>query len=77
MVDRVEKDKTKYLPRKYIVEHTFGAIKRSMNFTYLLLGNLTKVKGGNLSCFLFMQFEKSNQYIGFKRDNRVYLFDFI
>ena len=45
MTSRIKKDKTKYAQRKSIVEHPLGTIKRSMNFTYLLLQNLIKVKG--------------------------------
>ena len=37
MIDMIENDKTKYAQRKSIVEQLFGTLKRSMNFTYLLL----------------------------------------
>ena len=45
MNDRIENDKTKYSQRKCIVEHPFGTLKRTMNFTYLLLRNFVKVRG--------------------------------
>ncbi|MGL6105632.1 transposase [Romboutsia sp.] len=45
MVYRINRDKTKYAQKKSIVEHPFGTLKRSMNFTYLLLRNSEKVKG--------------------------------
>lgn len=45
MIDRLKKHETKYSQRKCIVEHPFGTLKRSMNFTYLLLKNFVKVRG--------------------------------
>ncbi|MPM87178.1 hypothetical protein SDC9_134272 [bioreactor metagenome] len=66
MTNRIEKDKTKYCQRKSIVEHPFGTIKRSMNFTYLLLRNLTKVKGEVSLAFFSYNLKRVINILGVK-----------
>jgi hypothetical protein len=34
---RTKENQAKYRQRQEIIEHVFGTVKRSMNFTYLLL----------------------------------------
>lgn len=67
MTDRIEKDKTKYAQRKSIVEHPFGTLKRSMNFTYLLLRNLTKVKGEVSLAFFSYNLKRVINIFGVKK----------
>jgi transposase len=42
---RTKENQVKYRQRQEIVEHVFGTLKRSMNFTYLLLRGFQKVSG--------------------------------
>lgn len=42
---RTKENKAKYHKRQEIIEHVFGTVKRSMNFTHLLLRGLRKVSG--------------------------------
>lgn len=42
---RTKENQVKYKQRQEIIEHVFGTVKRSMNFTYLLLGGFRKVSG--------------------------------
>jgi hypothetical protein len=42
---RTKENKAKYSQRQEIIEHVFGTLKRSMNFTHLLLRGFKKVKG--------------------------------
>ncbi|MGL6106692.1 transposase, partial [Romboutsia sp.] len=66
MVDRINSDKTKYSQRKSIVEHPFGTLKRSMNFTYLLLRNLEKVKGEVSLAFFSYNLKRVINILGVK-----------
>lgn len=66
LISRVENDKNKYSQRKSIVEHPFGTIKRSMNFTYLLLRNLTKVKGEVSLAFFSYNLKRVINILGVK-----------
>lgn len=43
--NRTKENKAKYSKRQEIIEHVFGTLKRSMNFTHLLLRGFNKVKG--------------------------------
>lgn len=67
MTDRLEKYKTKYAERKSIVEHPFGTLKRSMNFTYLLLRNLDKVKGEISLAFFSYNLKRVINILGDKK----------
>jgi len=42
---RTRRNKAKYSQRQEIIEHVFGTVKRSMNFTHLLLRGFKKVIG--------------------------------
>lgn len=66
MVARIDNDKSKYSQRKSIVEHPFETIKRSMNFTYSLLRNLTKVKGEIRLAFFSYNFKRVINILGAK-----------
>ncbi len=43
--NRTKENKDKYSQRQEIIEHVFGTLKRSMNFTHLLLRGFNKVNG--------------------------------
>lgn len=66
MNDRIETDKTKYSQRKCIVEHPFGTLKRTMNFTYLLLRNFVKVRGEISLAFFSYNLKRVINIIGVK-----------
>lgn len=66
MIDRLKKDETKYSQRKCIVEHPFGTLKRSMNFTYLLLRNFVKVRGEISIAFFSYNLKRVIKILGVK-----------
>lgn len=64
---RTKKFKDKYSQRQEIIEHVFGTLKRSMNFTHLLLRGFKKVNGEVSIAFFSYNLKRVINILGVER----------
>lgn len=64
---RTKENKAKYSQRQEIIEHVFGTLKRSMNFTYLLLRGFKKVIGEISIAFLSYNLKRVINILGVEK----------
>jgi len=65
--NRTKENKEKYKQRQLIIEHVFGTLKRSMNFTYLLLRGFEKVTGEISIAFFCYNLKRVINILGIKK----------
>jgi hypothetical protein len=66
IINRLENNKELFKQRQNIVEHPFGTLKRTMNFSYLLLRNFQKVRGEISLAFFAYNLKRVINIIGAK-----------
>lgn len=64
--NRTKENKAKYSKRQEIIEHVFGTLKRSMNFTHLLLRGFKKVTGEISIAFFTYNLKRAINILGTK-----------
>ncbi len=64
---RTKENKHKYHQRQEIIEHVFGTLKRSMNFTHFLLRGLRKVSGEVSIAFFCYNLKRVINILGSKK----------
>lgn len=64
--NRTKENKAKYSQRQEIIEHVFGTLKRSMNFTHLLLRGFKKVTGEISIAFFTYNLKRAINILGTK-----------
>lgn len=70
---RTKENKTKYSQRQEIIEHVFGTLKRSMNFTYLLLRGFKKVTGEISIAFFSYNLKRVINILGVEKFLRYFI----
>ncbi len=64
---RTKENKARYSQRQEIIEHVFGTLKRSMNFTHLLLRGFKKVNGEVSIAFFSYNLKRVINILGVER----------
>ena len=75
--NRTKENKAKYTKRQEIIEHVFGTLKRSMNFTYVLLRGFKKVTGEISIAFFSYNLKRVinilgvEKFLGYLNNNKI------
>lgn len=75
--NRTKENKAKYGKRQEIIEHVFGTLKRSMNFTYVLLRGFKKVTGEISIAFFSYNLKRVinilgvEKFLGYLNNNKI------